>query len=166
MTTNTYTNIITCKKSGDTAQQTVNFFHTGNVEKHDNRAWYMGCDIEQLNASVKSSGFSLADGRTNMGDTFEEKWNDFRSRVVAKVFIYVTADFTGYYMNIDEFEEFVKTWCYLSKESAKNGGRSKIRCKHESKKNAGMACVPCNRLTRGKISLPRVNPLDILPIIW
>lgn len=134
MYTITYTNVITCKKSGDTAQQTVNFYHTGKTERHDDRPWYMGCDIDEIGGSVKSNGFSLADGRTNMGDTFDEKWNDFRSRVVATTFIYVTADNVGYYMNIDEFEMFVRTWCYLSRESSKNGGRSKIRCKHESQK--------------------------------
>jgi len=130
----TYNHIITCKKSGDTAQQTVNFYHTGQVEKHDDRPWYAGSDIAEIAASVKSNGFSLADGRTNYGDTLEEKWNDFRTRTASRVFIYVTNDYVGYYMNIDEFEEFVKMWCYISTESAKNGGRSKVRCKHESQK--------------------------------
>jgi len=130
----TYTNIVHCKKSGDTAQQTANFYHTGRTERHDDRPWYEGSDIAEIAASVKSNGFSLADGRTNHGDTLEEKWNDFRTRTASHLFIYVTNDFIGYYMTIEEFEEFVKMWCYVSTESAKNGGLSKIRCKHESQK--------------------------------
>ena len=129
-----YTEIITCKTSGDTAQQTANFYHTGKTERHDSRPWYEGSDIEEISGSVKSNGFSLADGRTNRGETLDEKWNDFRTRTASRVFIYVTAENVGYYMNIDEFENFVKTWCYISRESAKNGGRSKVRCKHESQK--------------------------------
>ena len=134
MYTITYTNIITCKTNGDTAQQTVNFYHTGKTERHDSRPWYEGSDIEEIAGSVKSSGFSLADGRTNRGETLDEKWSDFRARTASRVFIYVTAENIGYYMDIDEFESFVKTWCYISRESSKNGGRSKVRCKHESQK--------------------------------
>ena len=37
-------------------------------------------------------------------------------------------------MNIDEFESFVYMFGYMAKESDKNGGGWKIRCKHESKK--------------------------------
>lgn len=134
MFTNKLQPISTAKYKGDRAQQNAEFFHTGKISHHDDRKWYMYSDIEQIRASVKSDGFSLADSRTNMGETFDEKWNDFKARVASALFIYVTADNTAYYMNINEFEIFVKTWCYLSNESAKNGGGTKIRAKHESQK--------------------------------
>ena len=129
-----YAEIITCKKQGDTKQQTVNFYHTGRTERHDDRPWYLASDIQEIKASVKSDGFTLADGRSNYGDTFAEKWEDFKNRDASELYIYVTADFIGYYMTITEFEEFVKMWCYFSSESSKNGGFTKIRCKHESQK--------------------------------
>ncbi len=90
-----YTNIIACKTSGDTAQQTANFYHTGKTERHDSRPWYEGSDIEEIAGSVKSNGFSLADGRTNHGETLDEKWNDFRTRTASRVFIYVTAEMSA-----------------------------------------------------------------------
>ena len=134
MFTNSYNRVSTARFKGDRAQQDAEFFHMGKISKHDDRRWYMGSDLEQIKASVKADGFSLADARTNMGDTFEEKWNDFRARVASKLFIYVDVNNTAYYMNIDEFQAFVFAWCYLSRESAKNGGGYKIRAKHESQK--------------------------------
>lgn len=134
MFTNQYQAISTARYKGDRAQQNAEYFHMGYISKHDDRRWHMASDIEQIQASVKADGFSLADARSNMGDTFDEKWADFKARVASKLFIYVTAENTAYYMNINEFERFVKTWCYLSTESPKNGGGKKIRCKHESKK--------------------------------
>lgn len=134
MYTNHYTTVSTARSKGDIAQQNAEFFHCGHISHHDDRKWYMDSDITAIKASVKADGFSLADGRTNIGDTFDEKWADFRSRTASELFIYVTAENVGYYMTIDEFEEFVYAWCYMSTESSKNGGRSKIRCKHESAK--------------------------------
>lgn len=134
MFTNQYQAVSTARQKGDRAQQNAEFFHMGKISRHDDRRWYMASDLEQIKASVKADGFSLADARTNMGETFDEKWADFRKRVASRLFIYVTAENTAYYMNIDEFETFVKKWCYLSTESSKNGGGKKIRCKHESQK--------------------------------
>ncbi len=134
MFTKQYQSVSTARYKGDRAQQDAEFFHTGRISRHDDRRWYMASDLEAIKASVKADGFSLADSRTNMGETFEEKLADFVTRTASSLFIYVDAHNTAYYMNIAEFEAFIRTWCYLSTESEKNGGGKKIRCKHESQK--------------------------------
>ena len=105
--------------------------------KHDSGAYDRDSDVNagDLHISVKSSGFTLMSGNLCEGlDSFDAIWNLFRSKTLSNCFAYVDEDFNLTLMNIDEFEKFVRAWCYLSKESSKNGGRTKIRCKHESQK--------------------------------
>ena len=39
-----------------------------------------------------------------------------------------------YEMNLPEFKQFVYAFCHTERESEKNGGAMKIRCRKESKK--------------------------------
>lgn len=136
MTTNNITVRSTAKNKGIAAQQNYEFTMTGRMNNHDSRRWFAGSDVTicGVGISIKADGFSLADARTNMGETFDEKWSDYESRVHSTKFVYITAENIAYEMNIAEFKKFVYTFCYLSRESSKNGGGCKIRCKHESQK--------------------------------
>ena len=135
MKTLTVTNIErTYSNFGHHAEQALAYTLTGEIRKHDSVPFFADSDIPEYHMSVKAGGFTLASGNLNRGDTFEEKWADFRSRVASTAFAFVTTGMVAYIMNIDEFETFVFTFCKLEKESEKNGGLMKIRCKKESEK--------------------------------
>ena len=135
MKTLTVTNIErTYSNFGQHAEQALAYTLTGEIRTHDHVAFYVDSDIPEYHMSVKASNFTLASGNINPGETFEEKWQDFRSRVVSTTFAFVTTEMVAYLMDIDEFEAFVFTFCKLERDSEKNGGLLKIRCKKESGK--------------------------------
>ena len=91
-----------------------------------------GSDIECRNASVKSSGASLA---CLYGTDKDAIINEYFSRVHSTEWIYV-AELDGewllYIMNADEFKSFLTEWAGLTKES--DGKRFKVRFKKTSSK--------------------------------
>ena len=119
---------------GSAAQVNYDFQKTGKARKHDNVPFDKGSDIPEIKASLKSSAFTLVAASLINGETMTEQWIDYRKRVHSELFVYITKTGVAFEMNIIEFEEFVFTWCGMERESAKNGGGLKIRCKKESKK--------------------------------
>lgn len=104
---------------------------------HDHSAYDKDSDVTvgDKHMSVKSSKFTLMSGALCEGETtFDGIWNLYASRVASNCFVYGTKDGRAYEMNLDEFKAFVYEFCGLEKESAKNGGALKIRCRAESKK--------------------------------
>ncbi len=107
---------------------------------HDAQGYDVASDIDagEKQVSVKASGFSLMSGSLCNGlADFDSIWKLYASRVHSNTFAYVTADFTVYEMTLDEFRAFVYEFARLEKESEKNGGALKIRCRKESKKMVG-----------------------------
>ena len=106
--------------------------------KHDSLAYDKGSDLDTADGkhiSIKASAFTLMAGNLCEGlETFDGIWNLYETRVHSDTFAYVTADFTVYEMNIEEFKRFVYAFCKLERESEKNGGALKIRCRKESGK--------------------------------
>lgn len=105
--------------------------------KHDSSAYDRDSDVNagDLHISVKSSGFTLMSGSLCEGlDSFDAIWNLYRSKTHSNCFAYVDEDFNLTLMDIDEFEKFVYTFCRVERESEKNGGAMKIRCRKESAK--------------------------------
>lgn len=115
-------------------QQALTYTLTGEIRKPDHVAFDKDSDIPEYNMSVKSSAFSLASATVNHGNNFEEKLEDFMSRVHSDKFAYVTLDLTAYIMDKETFREFVKTFCYFGIESKSKGGGTKIKCLKESQK--------------------------------
>lgn len=108
-----------------------------NRTSHDASAYDVASDIEAdgMNISVKASAFSLMSGSLCEGrESFDSIWELYAERVHSDHFAYVTADFVVYMMNLVEFKQFVYSFCSTERESAKNGGAMKIRCRKESKK--------------------------------
>lgn len=104
---------------------------------HDSVAYDKGSDIvaQGMNISVKASGFTLMNGSLCEGiEDFEGIWNLYADRTHSDHFAYMTADFTCYMMNLQEFGEFVHQFARLERDSEKNGGAMKIRCRKESGK--------------------------------
>ena len=127
----------TTKNKGDYAEWSVLYTYGIERQAHDSASYDVGSDmcVGNTYASIKSDRFTLMSGGLCEGrDTFDGIWELYESKVHSNTFIYVTADLTAYIMNIEEFKRFVYAFCYAEKESQKNGGALKIRCKHESKK--------------------------------
>lgn len=92
-----------------------------------------GSDIEELNASVKSSGASLA---CLYGDDKASIIAEYFARVHSTMWIYsieVDGEFWFYQMNADEFKEFLEEFSGLTRESGKEI-RYKVRLKKTSSK--------------------------------
>lgn len=119
---------------GNHCEQALAYTLTGEIRKHDHVPFFKDSDIPEYHMSVKSSGFTLASAKVNHGNTFDEKLDDFATRVVSDKFAYVTKDFIAYVMTLPEFVEFVKLFCYWNRESTQNGGGYKIKCRNETKK--------------------------------
>lgn len=91
-----------------------------------------GSDIEELYASVKSSGASLA---CLYGDDKASIIAEYFARVHSSMWIYsveVDGEFWLYQMNADEFKEFLEEFSGLARESGKE-----IRYKVRIKKTSG-----------------------------
>ena len=104
---------------------------------HDNSSYDKNSDLNvgDKHISIKSNGFTLMSGSLCEGLTdFDEIWNLYESKTHSNTFAYMTSDSTVYEMNLIEFKSFVYNFCGLEKESEKNGGALKIRCRKESKK--------------------------------
>lgn len=108
-----------------------------NRTAHDNNDYRTTSDIVIGNRhiSVKSSGFTLMTGTLcNGAETLEEIWNVYEQTTDATEIAYITTDYIVYTMTIAEFKTFVKTFCRTERDSKKNGGKMKVRCRHESEK--------------------------------
>ena len=122
---------------GDAREWALCKYYNVNREAHDSSSYKDNSDIniDGKHISVKSSGFTLMSGKLCGGlQDFNEIWNLFEQNVHSNVFAYVTKTFTVYEMNMNEFKAFMYTFGYLEKESEKNGGQLKIRCRKESQK--------------------------------
>lgn len=98
------------------------------AEKDANGSYDTTSDIEELNASVKSSRFTLVN--KVLGDTFEETINRYFETVHSTRWIYtVTIEDTAilYTMDKAEFKAFLNTFCGLNE-------RKLVRCKHTTTK--------------------------------
>lgn len=114
----------TYKNNGQHAEQLVRYTLTGVAGKADNTAYDKGADV--LDIQVKSSHASICKG----SDLAEHMSKDKAER-----YAYVDKTFTSaYIMNPSEYVEFIKEFGYIDRESAKNGGATKIRLRVESTK--------------------------------
>lgn len=105
--------------------------------RHDSSAYDKDSDVSagDIRISVKTSAFTLMAGSLCEGrDTFDGIWELYAERVHSNMFAYVAQDGTCFMMNIAEFKSFVYEFCRTERESEKNGGAMKIRCRKESAK--------------------------------
>ena len=86
-----------------------------SAKKDANTPYDKGSDIEGLNASVKSSRFTLVNMR--LADTFEESVTKYFQTVHSSLWIYVMIvddEVNLYYMNKEEFNEFLHMFSGLN----------------------------------------------------
>ncbi len=123
--------------NGDSREWAVCAYYGIDRISHDHTTYAAGSDtnVGDLHISVKSSGFTLMSGYLCKGlKTFDEIWKLYKSTTHSNRVGYVDKEFNLFLMNIEEFEEFLYTFGRIERESAKNGGGLKIRCRKESQK--------------------------------
>ena len=99
-----------------------------DAKKDANTAYNVASDIPEMNASVKSSRFTLVNMK--LADTFEETLKIYFETVHSTMWIYtVVIDNTAnlYMMNREEFEEFLNNFSSLNE-------RQLVRCRATSGK--------------------------------
>ena len=105
--------------------------------RHDSSRYDKDSDVNagDIRISVKTGAFSLMAGSLCEGlEDFDSIWNLYKRKSHSNKFAYVTSAGICYMMNIAEFEAFVYEFCYVERDSAKNGGKCKIRMRKESGK--------------------------------
>ena len=110
-----------------------------NIERHvhDNARYDKDSDVNymDMHISVKAEKFTLMAGGLCEGrTTFDGIWELYIERTHSNYAVYGTKDGRAFLMNMEEFKEFVYLFCSLGRESQKNGGACKIKCRSESKK--------------------------------
>ena len=136
MTYITIQNVSTKKNNGDRAEENFDFAMNGFISGKDSLGYDVADDVTHngIGYSVKSNHFSLASANLIKGETMTEKLNYYFETVHSTKAVYVTKDNIAYIMNMNEFREMLEAFGTLERESNKNGGGLKVRCKAESKK--------------------------------
>lgn len=125
------------KNHGFAAQFGVANHYAVAQTKADSVSYKDGSDVETAEKaiSVKSDRFTLMSGTLCEGQTtLEGIWAVYAKNVHSDTFCYVTNEGQAYEMSLNEFKELVFTFCKVEKDSAKNGGCSKVRARKESGK--------------------------------
>ena len=125
------------RNEGDNKEFSVCEYVGAERTKHDSSDFRKSSDIVlgDRHISVKSSAFTLMSGNMCEGKTdFDGIWNVYADNTHSNEFVYVAQNFVAYFMSLAEFKKFVYAFCRVERESEKNGGAMKIRCRKESKK--------------------------------
>lgn len=96
---------------GDFAEVDTKHEHGFAAKKDGNTAYDIESDIPEMNASVKSSGFTLTS--KVLADSFNETIEKYFQTVHSTLWIYVIIigeEVTFYYMNATEFRQFLETF--------------------------------------------------------
>ena len=108
------------KNNGQHAEQVLRYTLTHTICKADNKE---GADLWDI--QIKSSKASICKGTD---------YATFIQNDIANKYAYVIEDFTvAYIMNKQEYTEFVKMFSYVTADSGKNNGHTKIRLRQESR---------------------------------
>ena len=137
MNTITINHISTARNAGIAREHDLCAYMGIERTTHDSTDYRTSSDIcvGDRHISVKASAFTLMSGNMCEGeDTFEGIWNVYKRNTHSNEWAYVTEDYTVYMMNMAEFEKFLRAFGKTERESEKNGGQMKIRCRKESKK--------------------------------
>lgn len=109
--------------NGQEAERVFRYTYTGELTRADNVKHTDGADCDDI--QIKSARASVCKG-TDI--------EAYLKADAAKRFAYVVKDFTrAYIMDKITYIAFIKAFGTVTRESAKNGGATKIRLKSESR---------------------------------
>lgn len=116
----TYTN-----NDGQAKEQSLRYAVTGKLEKADNRPATECADLG--NIQIKSARATVCLGTT------AEALDRHLATDKAERYAYITKDYEVYEMSKEEYRAFVLAFHIIDHDSAKNGGRTKMRLRKENK---------------------------------
>ena len=137
MTTITITTHASAKRNhGDFCEENLDFMLNGHISGKDSLPFDMASDVEHdgIGYSVKSDHFTLVSARLVPGNDMAEILDAYFARVHSTRWAYVGRNDVAYIMDMGEFREFLEAFGTLERESQKNGGGLKVRCRAESRK--------------------------------
>ena len=125
------------KNHGETVESIVKWHRGLYTEVNPSTSWWEGSDIEELNASVKSSEASLGHNVGKDTDTLLKRVNFYCKYTHSSLFIWADWDeetnaVVEYHMDIKEFKKFVLTFTRMSRDTS--NGQMAIRFRKSSKK--------------------------------
>ena len=109
------------KNNGQHSEQWFRYTLTGEYHKADNVPHDKGTDFAQY--QIKSARATVCTGTD---------FTAYLQTEQATEFAYVTCEGIAYIMNRTEYTAFVEVFGTVTRESQQNGGKTKIRLKHES----------------------------------
>lgn len=113
-----YEFVSTAKMPYQRAESNASFMLTGKLhEKHDNVPFDMDSDIPEFHCSVKSSRFTLCSGSMLTAQDFDGQIAEYMARTASTVVCYMAMNGYAYFMNMVEFEMFLRRFCSLQRES-------------------------------------------------
>lgn len=113
-----YVSVSTAKTAYQRAESNARFMLTGKLgEKHDNVPFDIASDIPEYHCSVKSSRFSLCTGSMLEAQDFDGQIAEYMARTVSTVVCYMAQNGYAYFMDMVEFEAFLRRFCNLQPES-------------------------------------------------
>lgn len=137
MTTITITTHASAKRNhGDFCEENFDYMLNGTISGKDSLPFDMASDVTHMGVgySVKSDHFTLVSARLVSGDNMADILDQYFARVHSTRWAYVGRNDMAYIMDMDEFRSFLEAFGTLERESSKNGGGLKVRCKAESRK--------------------------------
>lgn len=137
MTKTQLTSVVAAKNNGDSKEWTFCDYMDCPRTTHDSKPYdrFSDCEKCDMRYSIKSSAFTLMSSSLCNGyKDFDSIWNLYAEKVHSNRFVYISNDYMAYTMTLSEFKSFVYTFCYMDRDSGKNGGACKIRCLKETKK--------------------------------
>lgn len=115
------------------AESNANYLLTGVLkEKHDNTRFDIASDIPEFSCSVKSSRFTLCAGSCLEAQDFEGQIAEYMARTASKVVCYMAMNGFAYFMDMAEFEMFLRRFCDMAWETGKKSKKIRMKSKESS----------------------------------
>lgn len=108
--------------------------------RHDASRFDCASDVDagDMQISVKSGRFTLFSGKiaydNGIADNVDAHLAFYMANTHSNVWAYVCNDNTVFFMDADEFTAFVRNFCKMEPESAKNKGYMKARLGRQNKR--------------------------------
>lgn len=115
------------KNHGEFLESVAKFHRGYDYLVNPNGSYDTSSDIEQMNASVKSSNASLA---RVYGNSYEQIKEIYFANVHSTLWIFINdmgETITEYHMNAEEFAEFLDNWHEMAVESGSHLTKIRIR---------------------------------------
>lgn len=119
------------RNNGQHCEQWLIYTLTGERRHADNKPFDTASDFGTM--SIKSARATLVSGAALTAETYDGQVAEYFARVHSTEFAFVSRSGKAYIMDKNEFHGFVLAFGKWAKDSAKNGGRYKIRFTDETR---------------------------------